>query len=259
MSPKPFLPVDARLEGKCWRRFADYDFAKNDLGSVIVSSEVSLIASFAPFVFRRFGTEVSPYVLFSLSGERNAFVSQNGAWLGGYVPAGLRSYPFSLLGRPEKARLAVRTDAIIHDQKACPENLPFLTECGGHSEHVQKVHDFLRKMEAETDKTRQMMKKIVRMGLLTSYRPLDLTRKDRNQFLMINWQRVNENTALAGALSKDIALQRVLHAHAISLLHIRRLRALEAEAPVMKDQNAKPTADVDGFLEALGSALETEA
>ena len=42
--------------------------------------------------------------------EHNLFVGPDGHWLGGYVPASLRSYPFRVLGSEGSGQLALCVD-----------------------------------------------------------------------------------------------------------------------------------------------------
>lgn len=249
-----FLPVDARLSGMHWKRYRSYDFARSELGVPIVASEVALVASTSPFVFLRNKRDYLPCALFSLSGESNAFVSSDGKWLGSYVPARVRSYPFFLSGHPGDDAVLVRQDAITAKDE--PDTAPFLASHGGLSEPVRKVQQFLIECRSEMEKTAKLMRKVDRLGLLERLALKDLDRRDRNRLFVVNWQAVNRSKAIAAELSKDISLQRVMHAHAVSLMQIGRLRACESGHVLASGQSAAPNSDLEGFLDAVGDALQ---
>ena len=248
-----FLPVDARLSGMRWKRYRSYDFAKEELGVPIVASEASLVASSMPFVFLNNKRDYVPYALCSLSSARNAFVSSEGRWLGSYVPARLRSYPFCLSGHPGDDTVLVREDAITAADE--PESSPFLASHGGLSEPVRKVQRFLIECRSEMEKTAKLMRKVDGLGLFERLVLKDLDRRDSNSLFVINWKTVKKSRATTVELSKDILLQRVLHAHSVSLIQIGRLRACQSGAAQAPVQSAVPNSDLEGFLDAVSDAL----
>ena len=248
-----FLPVDARLAGASWQRFRSYRFAEDTLGAPVVASEVGLIASFAPFVFLRGPRDYLPYVLFSLAGERNAFVSPDGRWRGGYVPAHLRSHPFALSGHPDDDAIMVRHDAVLRE--AAPNAHPFLAAHGGLSEPVRKVQRFMVERRSEMVKTATLMRTIARLGLFARFTAEDLARNDKAKLFVIDWTSLNRSKAASAELSKNLALQRVLHAHAVSLNQLERVRALEADRMTTHGPHTQHNNDFEDFLDAVGGAL----
>lgn len=252
------VPVDAHLQGMCWQRFTDYSFAKGDLGKSIVAAEAGLVASFAPFLFRRTGDEFIPYALFSLSGTDNAFVSPDGVWKGTYVPARMRSDPFYLMGRGYAAIMSVRNDAVLKHSNGPSEDLPFLTESGNLTPPIRQVFRFLKQLEEETEKTQRLVMKVARMGLLKHYEHQHFTRDDRNQLFIADFKKVHKNKEIQDSLSKDASLHGLLQAHAISLAQMNRLHAAETNRAVTGRGHVTAPKDVSGFLSALGDALELE-
>ena len=248
-----FLPVDARLTDASWQRFRSYRFAQDLLGAPVVASEVGSVASFAPFVFMRSAREYLPHVLFSLAGERNAFVSPDGRWRGSYVPAQLRSHPFALSSHQEDDAIMVRQDAILRE--ATPNSHPFLATNGGLSEPVRMVQRFMVERRSEMARTTTLMRTVARLGLLTRFRADGLARRDRAKLFVIDWKSLNRSRAASAELSKHLALQRVLHAHAVSLNHLERVRALQADRVTTPGPQARRDDDFEEFLDAVGGAL----
>ncbi|HIJ61805.1 MAG TPA: glycosyltransferase [Rhodospirillaceae bacterium] len=64
--------------------------------TMLVAEEVAAAAETFPILFSRSDGAILPVALFSLTSDDNLFVEPDGAWSGGYMPAGLRLYPFTL-------------------------------------------------------------------------------------------------------------------------------------------------------------------
>jgi hypothetical protein len=93
------VPVDRDRHGrKHWRRPSGYGFAAHLAVVPLGGSEFSQAIAAMPIGFIQ-GAPGSymPVAVVALSRDRNLFVGQGGQWLGGYVPAVLRSYPCSLI------------------------------------------------------------------------------------------------------------------------------------------------------------------
>jgi SapC protein len=91
------VPVDrARHAGKGWRRPSGYGFAKKDAVVPIVASEFARAALALPIGFVEESGFFVPVILTSPFPGRSVVVGPKGEWFVGYVPAVLRSYPFSL-------------------------------------------------------------------------------------------------------------------------------------------------------------------
>ncbi len=257
MTSESFVPVGAPLSGLGWQPFQSYGFARCELGTPISAFEVTLVASFAPVAFLRAGGEYTPYAVFSLSGQGNAFVSPDETWQGGYVPSRLRCYPFADFDHADAGSIHVRQGAIT--KVSTPGAVPFLRPDGSLSEPVEKSQKFLARCRSDAEKTSRLMRKAARLGLFRRFKSKDLARKDRNRLFVIDWRLLNANRAVTSELSRDLLLQRVLHAHAVSLGQMDRLRALEArrglEATGVRE---KQDSFLDGFMDAVGSALDAE-
>jgi hypothetical protein len=78
--------------------------------------------------------------------NRNLFVGEDGRWLGGYVPAALRGYPF-VLGRGADGRQMLCVDeasALVTDG---PEGERFFEDDATLSPAVRQTLDFLTRIE----------------------------------------------------------------------------------------------------------------
>lgn len=112
-----------------------------------------------------------PVAVLSLQQEENLFVGPNGQWLGQYVPALFRRYPFILAqtdkDNPDQLTLAIDEDA--NRLTDSPEGLSLFEEDGELSEHLRGVLDFLQQLETNTRATSQACQYLVKHDLLVPW------------------------------------------------------------------------------------------
>lgn len=85
-----------RHAGKGWRHAGGYAFAATQSVVPLVGAEFTSAAVAMPIAFMQHDGRYVPVAVTSPFQGRNLFVAPNGHWLGSYVPAALRSYPFCL-------------------------------------------------------------------------------------------------------------------------------------------------------------------
>ena len=87
---------------KAWLRPADYTFAAKSNVIPVVAADLSNLAPSLPMAFMRAGATFQLMIITSLQPGTNLLVTQKGDWLGQYIPAVLRCYPFLLIKSQEK-------------------------------------------------------------------------------------------------------------------------------------------------------------
>ena len=103
----------------------------------------------------------------SLSPNRNMLVAPDGRWLGGYVPAFLRSYPFALVPKQgtDQLVLCIDTDSgLVVDGSAAGED--FVGPDGNISPALKKVLDFLNALEGSRRATDVAMAALAAAGVI---------------------------------------------------------------------------------------------
>lgn len=258
MPSKRLVPVDAQFLGKSWARFSSYSFARSKLGAVIGACEVAPVASFAPFLFYQFKTGIMPYTVFSLSGRRNEFVSADGRWVGSYVPSSLRAHPFEMSQEPDDHRLFVDASADVSHGIGKLESIPYFEMTGDLSPPLRDVHTFLLEQRKELKRTALIMQKLARERLFVSYKPPYLNRADSDCLFVVDWKRLRADKLLLSKLSRDLVLQSILHAHAVSLIQIGKLRALQTDNHTLATEQVGIPQGVEGFLDAIGTAVQND-
>src|SRR6478672_594680 len=86
-----------RHGGKRWRAAGGYTFAATQALIPLVGMEFSIAAVAMPIAFVEHSGNYVPVAVLSPVQGRNLFIGPSGQWLGLYVPAALRCYPFRLV------------------------------------------------------------------------------------------------------------------------------------------------------------------
>src|SRR5437899_270151 len=82
---------------KSWQRHSNYTFAAQANVLPIVAAELVKLVPALPMGFVQTETGFQLMAITSLQPGTNFFVAPDGRWLGDYVPAVLRAYPFRLV------------------------------------------------------------------------------------------------------------------------------------------------------------------
>lgn len=137
---------------KRWLRPNGYTFAAREAVVPVFAAEVSKAAMSLPLAFIARGDEYQVVAALGLAPGQNLFVAQDGRWLGNYVPAALRSYPFCLANTPEGQQvLCFDTDSGLLSDGLAGE--PFFNADGTPVTVVAEMLDFLGQLEANRSAT----------------------------------------------------------------------------------------------------------
>lgn len=144
-----FVPVNqAQHAGKAWRRPGGFAHAAAEAAAPLVGEEFAKAAVAMPIAFVAQAGRYQPVALMSPIPGRNLFIGPAGQWLGGYVPAVLRFYPFRLAraNEAEKTILFVDQDSgLVVDADGAAES--FFDADGNPSPATKSVLDSLTKIE----------------------------------------------------------------------------------------------------------------
>ena len=98
-------------ENKGWARYSSYEFAARQTLAALVASELPRAMMNLPIGFARLQDRFHPVAILSFEESRNLFVNQNGKWIGGYIPATFRAYPFALMNTKEGEKVLCFDDS----------------------------------------------------------------------------------------------------------------------------------------------------
>ncbi len=153
-------PVSKSRHGaQRWKRYASYDFAAKDTSAPLVVAEFAKACMAFPiaFVKAESGDGYAPIALLGLMQGQNLFVASNGRWVGGYVPAVYRGYPFRLGRNPEgQWLLCVDEDSgllVSSESEQTDKSEAFFDEAGQPADVVTKVLGFLSQVDDNKEAT----------------------------------------------------------------------------------------------------------
>ena len=215
---------------------------KNDLNAIprlapftsfVVSvSEFSDAALSFPILFVRSAPDalgkdtVAPVAVFGLKPGENLFALNGTKWDGGYVPALLRAYPFTMARIEGSDRWAMVFDNTWEGMSRT-EGVPLFDEKGEASELLNGVHKFVQDLETDLERTRQFCSALLEMKLLKPMR-FDATLASGEALSVDGFMTVDEE-AIGKLPDAQIAQMHrngmlgLLNVHALSLNNMRRL------------------------------------
>ncbi|MBU0726191.1 MAG: SapC family protein [Alphaproteobacteria bacterium] len=165
---KSLVPVSAeRHAGKFWQPFPNYGFAAGEAVLPLTVTEVMRASSDLAIGFMRQDEIVAPVAICGLMPGQNLYVAPDGRWLGSYVPASLRSYPFALVAGPEGERV------VCFDEESGLLSMnsgePFFDDDHKPVGRFAQVVDFFTQLERDRQATRTYCDLIDRQGLFSDW------------------------------------------------------------------------------------------
>ncbi|MEL0092665.1 MAG: SapC family protein [Pseudomonadales bacterium] len=228
--PKPLSPAihGALRVRQTPQRFG---FAKRVNSVLCAGVEFAEIAHEYPIVFAEGDREWVPIVLFGLKAGENRWVDDRDAWLGQYVPAFVRQYPFAI-GRGESEQPLVCVDD-SSEMLSVEEGTP-LFEAGQPSPLVKQTAEFLREFHQQMERTKQFTAKLASLGLLAEVKA-SVNGADHATMSLGKARVVDERKLLELEDEQALALFKKgelawVYAHLLSLGHLRRLLTKQLQA-----------------------------
>lgn len=232
-----------------------YAFAKALPVVPVVGAECAQAVHNFPMVFIPQGDGYALVGLLSLRPESNLFVGPDGRWMGSYVPAYLRQYPFTV-GLPAEGGEPILCADEASGLLSETDGQPLFETDGSPAEGLRKMMEFVSEIERNRAVTVRAINAIAKHGLIV---PWDFTlQQDKNQAQQkINGLfRVDE--AAMNALPDEAFLELrkanalpVIYAHLLSLSCVEvliRLSAAEAQATAAKKPPLTGAVDSNGDL-----------
>jgi len=248
--------------GKRWKRYTDYRFAAADTLAPLVVQELAKACMSIPIAFVKAGESFLPVALQGLENGKNLFVAPDGRWLGAYVPAQYRSYPFALANAENGQHVLCidESSPLINDS----EGEAFFDTEGKPTQAVQAVLDFLAQVNANREATRRICLALQQQALIQPW-PIKLQGAGGEQSLeglyRIDEAALNQLPAEALAKLRDEAGLTVAYCQLLSMQHLQTLGQLaqahdqakaKAQAANKLPTNASGELDLE-FLKSSGT------
>jgi hypothetical protein len=166
---------------KSFTRFSSYAFAsKSGIASLVSAEITNALTAGLPMAFVKELDRFFLGAVLSLSPGTNLFVAPTGQWIGKYVPAAFRSYPFKLAkarGKDEQILCVDEESGLVKDDKSAE---PFFNDKGELSKPVQDILNFLSQIEKNKMQTVRAVASLADAGVITEW-PLKIKHGDQEK------------------------------------------------------------------------------
>lgn len=149
-----------------------YHFAATQILVPILASEIGRVAREMPILFPN--QKGMPQALLGLEAGKNLHVRDTGHWMGRYIPAHFRRYPFILgeITQTEAEQVAQGRRFTVHFDAKAPhfsqsEGLRLLDDEGKPTPELENIQKMLMAMEQDMVRTLKMMDELEALQLLT--------------------------------------------------------------------------------------------
>lgn len=213
----------------------NFEFARRLTTAPLIADEVVAASRDYPVVFTDDGRSL-PVAVMSLDRLRSPLVTDDGRWLGGYLPTHLRRYPFILGDDPAAGRFALMIDRDAPQFTTDPDLGEPLYVDGQPPEGgiIRRARQMLASYMRGVDDTARLTRPLQESGILV---PSSLTRtRDGRSELAVGGFRIVDRTALLNLPDATLGrwlrsgLLGLIEAHCNSLDRVSRLEALEKSA-----------------------------
>jgi len=231
-------PLTRRDHGElAYKPTSSFDFAHGLNAAPLVAAEFLAAAVDYAIVFS-VGTEPPlPAALFGINPDQNLFVGKDGEWLGRYVPAFLRRWPF-----------VFSTDAVGETYTLCiDETAPGLNRenrgerlfdgDGELTGYTQRIMDFLQEFQAQYERTKAFGQRLHDLGLLQTVEA-QVTLSGEQSRTLTGFQIVNRDKLKSLPAETVEQMFRsdeldLIYLHLFSVRNLEQLRekALQAQKP----------------------------
>jgi len=233
--------LTALRKDKSWQKQTDAFYALSTSIVPLAARELPYAALEMPLAFAPEGNGYTLVAFLSFLPGQNLFVSPEGKWMGKYVPAIFRAYPFRLVDAPGKEGMVLRVEEdAVQD---AGEGEPFFDENGELAQPVKDILEFLKEFEQNRMATEAAVAVLAEAGVITQWN-LKVGDKPVKGIFRIDEAALNsldDETFLR--LRKAQALP-VAYAQLLSMGNIRVLQRL-AE---YHDKAAPPKVDIEGLF-----------
>lgn len=233
-----------------WLSPTNYEQAKSTGLAPLTAAEVSHALPFYPLAFAKLSDDQFQLcAIFSLKNGENLFLNKDNRWLVPYVPAALRSYPFSMMETSSGSHvLAVDVESAFFKDAATAKDNRILTEQGEADESLSQLLDFMRQRMAQQQTTDKAVQLLIDHSLLEPWTVK--VHSDNGELLeqqLPGLYRANEESLKA--LTPD-TLSYLMQSGALGLAYSQvfsqpRLKDLQARFNIKQQQQQQQNANLD--------------
>jgi len=160
------VPVGSGRHLGCSVEVRDYAFCRKVNSVPLTVVEFRSAAGEFPIVFVQAGASVRPAVVLGLRHEENLLVANDGQWLGRYIPAFVRRYPFVFSTQADGERFVLCVDEAFHGFNREGRGEPLFAPDLQPSPYVGRVLRFLQEYRVQFLRTQAFCDRLRDLDLL---------------------------------------------------------------------------------------------
>lgn len=185
-----------------------FSFASDTNSVYLAAVEFPLAARDYPIVFAPGpGGVILPVALLGLKPKQNLFIGEGGRWLGQYVPAYVRRYPFILATDSNETNFTVCIDEGFTGFNTAKEGERLMNDDGSEGELLKRSLDFLKDYQNQVKLTEAFCKRVVELNLLEPM-TANIELKSGERFSLSGFQVVKREATRA--LSAEVVHELVM-------------------------------------------------
>lgn len=215
-----------------------FEFSQGINSVPLTAVEFPLAAAEYPIIFAGSAGEIAPAVILGLGGAENLFLAPDFSWLGKYIPAFIRRFPFVFSRADDRFLLCVDEKYAGFNRDGLGEK--FFTPEGELAPFVQNVLAFVQEYQAQFTRTQMFCAKIEKLEILEPMQA-QITIDGVMQNMLSGFQTVNREKlkALPGDTLAELAATDELE---LIYLHLQSMRNFDAlrDRMVASRQLARP-------------------
>ncbi len=256
---KNLVPISKEQHGnKRLKPLNDFGFASDFHVATVMVHEFARASAVFPIVFLedKAQDEFRPVAMLGLESGENLFVDGTGRWVGGYVPAIIRRYPFALASAGEEGQYTVCIDdasPVVNEE----EGEALFKEDGEPSEALENARKFLGELQQMDVLTSNVCKYLAEQNMFS---PFNMRVRHNEQSRNISGCYVVNEERLYNVSDERFLEMRnrrylpAIYAHLASLSQIERLLKLKEERQTAA--GADPASTDPASAGAAGRAAE---
>lgn len=172
-----------------WKAREGFEFASQDEVAPVYLGELTKLVPLYTLAFMKIEGRFKLVCLLGVGKGRNCYINSNDQWLGSYVPAHYRKYPFTLIKNNQEERLfCIQSQFISSDDKGSAMFLPD----GNLAPVAQKVLDFLSMCESAEKQTDDACRVLYESDLLEPW-DMTISTKSAGDIRIDGLYKINEN------------------------------------------------------------------
>ena len=251
---------------KRWIRLTNYRFAAAESVIPLVAAELPKAVMSIPVAFIEQRGAYVPAAVLGLQPENNVFVAPDWRWVGQYIPAAFRAYPFALLKTEDCQQvLCINEESGLLTNK--PTGEAFFAENNQPTQNILDIVNFLNQIEQNRTLTSAACAVLEKHGLI---RPWAITLKtDSGEqqlagLFQIDESALNALSAEALAEIRNAGALPIAYCQLLSMQHLPLLgQLIEAQAKASKQalsfQQLAPNGELDLEFFNKGGTLDFSA